>query len=124
MITIAFVTFPELIERKYLEWQNKIGKRKTIDEFATLLDISRPLLTMYMNGTRKPRKENLSKFAEVLGNEVYDVLGFERPDPDLQRLTQIWNRISPKNRQRLLKQGEQLAQDKKNDEKRTAKNTT
>lgn len=106
MITIRFVTFSKFLEIKYLEWQNTQGKRKTIEEFAAYLGVSRPLLNMWMNGNRKPGKDSLRVLSETLGNEVYDVLGYERPNPYLQKINQLFERLTPEHQQKLAQDAE------------------
>jgi len=83
-------TFPQWINRKFVEWQASQGKRKTVEEFAIYLGVSRPLLNMWMNGNKKPGRENINLMAEVFGNEIYDVLGLPRPNPYLQRVNRLW----------------------------------
>lgn len=77
------VNFPEFIERKYLEWQNREGKRKSIEEFAIYIGVSQPALSLWMGGKRTPSAQTVHLLAEIFGNEVYDVLGLPRPNPDL-----------------------------------------
>ena len=56
MLSMNLPTFPEWINKMFVEWQAKQGKRKTIEEFAVYLGISRPLLNMWMNGNKKARQ--------------------------------------------------------------------
>lgn len=77
----AVVNFPEYIEKKYLEWQTQQGKRKSIEEFAVFLGVSQPTLSLWMNGRRKPSERIADHLANILGNEIYDVLEIERPNP-------------------------------------------
>jgi len=100
------MSFPEYLERKYLEWQNSLGKRKTVEEFAAWLGVSRPLMTMWLNGKRRPGTENLKLLSAVFGNEVYDILGIERPNPYLQKINQLFERISPEHQQKLAEDAE------------------
>lgn len=73
--------FPEWITQKYLEWQAQQGKRKTVEEFAAYLGVSRPLINMWMNGDKpRPGTANIKLLAEIFGNEIYDVLDLPRPD--------------------------------------------
>ena len=81
--------FPSWITRKFVEWQASEGKRKTIEEFAAYLGTSRPLVNMWMNGNKKPGKENINILAEIFGNEIYDVLEIPRPNPYLQNQYQL-----------------------------------
>lgn len=82
--------FPDWITRKFVEWQAKEGKRKTIEDFAAYLGTSRPLVNMWMNGNKKPGKENINILAELFGNEIYDVLEIPRPNPYLQKINRIF----------------------------------
>jgi transcriptional regulator with XRE-family HTH domain len=43
---------PDYLTKKYLEWQAVIGQRKTLEDFADFLNVSRPLLSYWMNGKR------------------------------------------------------------------------
>lgn len=85
--------FPDWITRKFVEWQAKEGRRKTIEDFASYLGTSRPLVNMWMNGNKKPGRENINILAELFGNEIYDVLNLPRPNPYLQKLNRLWEFI-------------------------------
>ena len=86
------------LEGKYIAWISETGQRRTITEFADWLDISRPILSGYMNGSRRPGRENADKLAARLGPEIYDLLGLQRPDPLLQRLQAHWDALDPSER--------------------------
>jgi len=114
MIKIEQMTFPEYIERKFLEWQSGQGKRKTIEEFAVYIGVSRPLLNMWMNGNRKPGKESLKVLSQTLGNEVYDVLGYARPNPYLQKINNVFENLSVEHQRKLSEDAERyIVNDKK-----------
>ncbi len=68
-------TFKEFIEKKYLEWQNEQGKRKSVAEYAAFLGVSQPLVSMWMNGSKVPGKANIKTLYEIYGDEVIEVLG-------------------------------------------------
>jgi transcriptional regulator with XRE-family HTH domain len=108
------MNFAEWIESKYLEWQNSTGKRQTISKFADYLGVSRPLLSMWLNGARSPSTENVKVLAETLGAEVYDILSIPRPDPDLERLTNLWDHIPLDARKKIAKKAEEYAKENKN----------
>lgn len=86
--------FPSWINKKFVLWQAEKGERKTIEEFAAYLGISRPLLNMWMNGNRRPGVENIKILEEVFGIEVYDALDLPRPNPYLQIVNRAWNHLS------------------------------
>lgn len=88
------MTFPELLEKKYLQWQTQQGKRKTLDEFAEYLGVGKAILSHWMNGKRKPSPESLRLLSNKLGFEVYDTLNLPRPDEDLAYISQHWDDVS------------------------------
>ncbi len=99
--------FSEWMTRKFLDWQAEQGKRKTIEDFAAYIGVSRPLLNQWMNGDiPRPGRENISRLAEIFGLEIYDVLEIPRPNIYLQRLSKIWDRIPPEKQQQLAEEGE------------------
>lgn len=107
MCRISVVTFSEYLESQYLEWQRAQGKRKTIEDFAAWIGVSRPLLNMWMNGNRKPGKESLKLLSGIFGNEVYDVLGYPRPNPYLQKINQLFENLSEEQQRRLAEEADQ-----------------
>lgn len=79
------MTFPEFLEKKYLEWQLKEEGRKTIVQFAAYIGVSQPILSMWLSGKKRPGVDNIKLLAEIFGDEVYDSLGLPRPNPYLHR---------------------------------------
>ncbi len=96
--------FSKWLEAKFLEWQSASGERQTVGSFADYLDISRPLVSMWMNARRTPSTENQKVLAEYFGYEVYDVLNVERPDPDFEKIENLWGKLPAKARQQLAEQ--------------------
>jgi transcriptional regulator with XRE-family HTH domain len=109
--------FTEFLENSFVKWQSQMGKRKTIKEFSEYLGVSRPLLSMWMLGRQRPGPKNIELLANKLGPEVYDVLGFPRPNPDLQALMAAWNYIPSEKQHAMREQGEQYKIQNQNDEK-------
>lgn len=97
---------PEYLTRKYLGWQTEEGERKTLEEFANYLGVNRSLLSFWMNGTRVPNEDNADKMAEILGNEIYDVLGMPRPNPYLQRINRVWEFLPDDVQQQIANEAE------------------
>jgi transcriptional regulator with XRE-family HTH domain len=118
MNIIPSMTFPELLEQKFLAWQSEQGKRKTLDEFAEYLGVSRPIISHWLAGKRSPSPESIQTLSSKLGPEIYDVLGLERPDPDLVFIAQQWDNLDPATRRHLREQAEKFAS--KNDTQRTS----
>jgi transcriptional regulator with XRE-family HTH domain len=108
--------FTDLLERAFLEFRIRQTRHRlsvSLNSFANYLDYSPPIVNQWLNGSRLPSQGNVEriipKLVELLDTEVYDVLGLPRPDPDLQRLSQVWPRISKEHRQALAEQAEKYA---------------
>lgn len=95
------MNFPQLLEQNFLSWQAQEGKRKTLDDFADYLDVRRSTLSLWMSGKRSPGPESLRVLSNRLGPEVYDVLGLDRPDPDLAFIEQQWQNLTPQARRAI-----------------------
>ena len=87
------MTFPEFLEKKYLEWQLKEVERRTIIQFAAYVGVSQPIMSMWMSGKKRPGVDNIKLLAEIFGDEVYDALDLPRPNPHLQKLNRLWEFI-------------------------------
>ena len=85
--------FSQFLENKLIEWQYEIKAKKSLRDFADYLGVTPQLLSMWMNGARKPGYENINKLAEVLGIEVYDSLDIPRPNPVVYKLQSNFDRI-------------------------------
>jgi len=98
------VTFPEYIEKKYLQWQTELGKRKSIEEFAMYIGVSQSALSLWMSGKRTPSVQTANLLAEIFGNDVYDVLGIPRPNPHLQAITRNFEFLSEEKQERIARE--------------------
>lgn len=97
--------FSKFLEFKYLEWQQKVG-RKTVKEFAAYIGVSTSTISTWWHENRIPEGENIQKLASKLGIEVYDALDLPRPDPDLLYIQQNWQNLDPATRRALREQAE------------------
>lgn len=93
--------FAQWLEKQYLEWAAKSGKRKTLKEFAEHLGISDSLLNYYIHGTRKPSDPTLEKISAKLGDEAYDALNRPRPDPVLRKIKRKWEVLTAEQKARV-----------------------
>jgi transcriptional regulator with XRE-family HTH domain len=117
------MSFPEWLLQYFLNWQAKKGKKTNLNEFAAYLGVSRPTISMWMNGSRTPSLETIERLASLVGPEIFDVLDLPRPDPDLQALTQIWPLLDETSRHTLRKQGERyVTENEKRSEQRSTEN--
>lgn len=110
---IEQMTFPQFLEKKFLEWQQAEGGRRTVKEFAAYLGVSQSTISTWWNDERKPEGDNLYRLALKLGIEVYDALGKPRPDIDLHYIQVSWDSLSPSARRHLREQAEAYASQNK-----------
>ena len=108
--------FPDLLDKAFLEYRIKQTRQRlsvSLNSFAGFLDFSPPIVNMWLSGNRLPSQANVErlipKLVELLDLEVYDVLGLPRPDQNLKRLTQVWDRIPTTFQQILAEQAEKYA---------------
>ena len=80
MINMANNPVAAWLMKKYLEWQQKEGELKNINEFADYLGVSQPTLSMWLGGSHLPSKHSADLVAIKLGSKIYDLLGLARPD--------------------------------------------
>jgi transcriptional regulator with XRE-family HTH domain len=88
------MTFKEWLTQKYLEWQSSAGERKSVTEFAQYLNVSQQTASFWINGRGTPSGKNLAKIADILGWDIYDILGMPRPlplevDPAIQQMARL-----------------------------------
>jgi transcriptional regulator with XRE-family HTH domain len=82
--------FSVFLEKQYLDWMQKSGKRKTLNEFADFLGIKRPLLSLWLGGKREPSYETTQRLSNLLGIEIFDALELPKPDPTLHYVNRHW----------------------------------
>lgn len=94
------------LNSKFIEWQYQTGERKTIDEYAAFLGVSRPLLSMWMSGAKKPGTKNKKLLIERYGDEAVSAFG---DDPDLYVVQENWEYFTREERRRLRTEAEAKA---------------
>ena len=100
------MNFPQFLEKQYLEWQVKVGRR-TIVEFSAYIGVSQPILSMWMNGKKRPGTENIKLLADIFGVEVYDSLSLPRPNPYQERANRVWEFLPEDVQKRIAEEAEQ-----------------
>lgn len=98
-------SFSDYLLSKIQEYEKQVGKRTSLDKFAEYIGVSRPLVSYWLKGT-KPSLENVQLLARKFGPEVYDVLDLPRPNPYLQKINQLFERLSPEHQQKLAEDAE------------------
>jgi transcriptional regulator with XRE-family HTH domain len=70
------------LEKKFVAWQNEIGRRTTVKEFAEYLGVNSDYLNQLLNGNRKKCSMQVAQqIAQALGDyEIMDILGYRRPE--------------------------------------------
>lgn len=94
--------FGEYLEKEFLRWQTASGQRRTLNAFAKYLDVSPQILSMWINGTRRPGADNIAALVTTLGIEVYEALDLPRPDPLLIEIQRRWPELSDEDRTAIL----------------------
>lgn len=105
--------FSDYLEQKFIEWQMKEGKRKTIEDFAAYIGVSQPTISMWLANRRIPATENVKLLADIFGFEIYDILGLERPDPDLHYIETHWTKLPESARKKIREEAEAYVTKKK-----------
>ena len=114
-------TFSEYLLSKLQEYEKARGQRTSLDKFAEYLGVSRPLVSYWLKGTI-PSLENIQLLAKKFGPEVYDVVGLPRPNPYLQKINQLFDRLSPDHQRQLAEQAERYeANNTKDDIQKSSK---
>jgi transcriptional regulator with XRE-family HTH domain len=104
------------LNSKFIEWQYQQGERKKIEDYAALIGVSRPLLTMWMSGTKQPGPENKKRLIELYGDEAAVALG---EDPRLFFINEHWDEASEEQQRAAYEQVRKGTD--KNDAQRTHK---
>ena len=108
--TMGKKEFAAWLESKYISWIGEAGKRRTLTDFSKYLGVTQPMLSQWLNGRYVPNTHNISKIAARLGPEVYDLLGLQRPDPDIQWLVKLFGELDEQGKEELLQAAEQIKQ--------------
>jgi transcriptional regulator with XRE-family HTH domain len=98
----------QLLENALIAWrtrQTKLRGNVSLNAFAEELGASRSLVSMWMLGERHVtpayRKKIAKPIADLIGSEAYEILDVVPPNPYLQIINRIFERI-PEERQRQL----------------------
>lgn len=79
--------------RKIQELEMEKGRRITLDEAAKAFGISRPTLSQWISGKVEPSQFRIDDLAAVMGIEVYEILGYARPEPELRYISRNWENL-------------------------------
>lgn len=101
--------FVDYLNREFLKYQNKKGRRVSQAEWAMsddgLAGVDTVSLSQWMKGSRHPTGANVHHLAERLGPRVYDLLGLPRlmpKDPLFAIIADRWFEVDEATRQRVI----------------------
>lgn len=115
MLVMTPQLFKDFLFDYFIEWEKQQPKkRSSYSAFSRWLSdnsyktvIKQQLVSDWINGRYKPEDEKyLLVLAEKIGNEIYEVLGVEPPNPYLQKINSLFQYLSPKHQQQLADEAE------------------
>ena len=92
----------EWLNHHFIEWITSTGERHTVTEYAEYLGVSRSLLSRYLSGKILPSESNVYRIADVLGNEIYDIMEIPKPDPLLRYINRQWDYLTPEEQKQIM----------------------
>lgn len=95
--------FKNYLFLKLQEYERKLGRRVSINEFAEYLGFSRSLVSYWLSGRIKPSFTNAEILAQIYGDEVFTVLSYAPPDPQLNYVERNWDKLTPDKQEQILK---------------------
>lgn len=99
----------EFLNDKYYELISQEKRRISVEEFGAMFEVSKSLMTMWMNGQRTPGPEAKRRIIERYGDEAIIAFG---DDPDLHVIQENWEYINPETKKHLRAEVEQAASDR------------
>ena len=100
------MSITKFLNQKFLNQQVKEGKRLTVKQFANSIGASRELMSMWLNGKRKPGPKFKQIIIGIYGEEAVTAFG---DDPHLWAIQKAWKHLTPKQREQFRKQIEKAA---------------
>lgn len=92
----------EFVLRKIQELEREKGRRVTLEEASKIFGVSRPTLSQWISGkVAEPSSLRVDELASTMGMDVYDVLGYARPEPELRYLSRNWENLPEDARRRI-----------------------
>lgn len=102
-----------LLENALIAWrtkQTKIRGNVSLNAFAEEIGASRSLVSMWMLGERPItlayRKKIAKPIADLIGPEAYEILEVVPPNPYLQKINLLFERLSPEHQRMLAESAE------------------
>jgi transcriptional regulator with XRE-family HTH domain len=84
----------EFVLRKIQELEREKGRRISLEEASKVFGVSRPTLSQWISGkVAEPSHFRIDDLAETMGMEVYEVLGYASPEPDVRYISRNWENL-------------------------------
>jgi hypothetical protein len=95
-------SFPQWLDIAYEDWRRGRPGRKSVADFARWLGLESGVVHHYLKGRRKPEdgSKELLAIAKALGPEVYDTLGY--PRPELRAAMSVLNKLDESAKEDIL----------------------
>ena len=100
-------SFPQFLVRKFREWEISTKRKQSVSSFARYLGVKQPSLSRWMTGDNPPDLEHIQKLAAKLGPEIYEILGFEKPEHAVKEWQALYDLAPPDLRDELLEMNRQ-----------------
>jgi hypothetical protein len=99
-------SFARWLDIRFVDWMREQGGSKKQVDFAEWLGVDPVTLNRHLSGARKPDQDDpiIQVYAQKLGPEVYDVLRFRRPDPQLDKLIEAYDKATDEQREEIIRQ--------------------
>lgn len=92
-----------LLLEHFLAWQSREREKKTLRQFAELLEISPQQLNHYWTGARTPPIEIIDKLYRLFGDErFYTISGYPVPDARLTYIQKHWDQFTEDQKQKAM----------------------
>lgn len=75
--------FHQWFQEKYYQWVQSQPGEENFRAFCDLLGYPPSQVSHWLEGKTTPQEAQLLSIASVVGIEVYDVLGLQKPDPEI-----------------------------------------
>lgn len=110
MLEMTPPPFKDYLFNKFIEWEKEQpGRRSSFSAFARWLsensfgiEIKQQLVSYWIKGSYKPSDDKyVLALAERLGNEIYDVLQTDRPDPFVTYVSRASSNLNDNQKRRI-----------------------
>jgi hypothetical protein len=105
------ILFKDYLYEKFVEWEKKQTKRRSsfsafarwLSDNSLNIEVKQQNVDTWMNGKIPKDYKYVVVLAEKLGNEVYEILGKDRPNILHLYASRNWEKLSPKIQLELAK---------------------